>query len=77
VGFSVQQHLPQAAFALLAAASSVAGLGTHRLRDMREALMTLSEDKLKGLEDFTSNIYHVHCSSQNLLHRRSERLVML
>jgi hypothetical protein len=72
--FCATEFTPQAVFAFPAAASSVAGLGTCRVRDMREVFMTFSEGKLKGLEAFISNIYHVHCSLQNLLHQRAERL---
>jgi hypothetical protein len=51
----------------------VAGLGIQRIRDLRKVFMALSEGKLKELEAFTNNIYHVHCSLQNL-HQRAERL---
>jgi hypothetical protein len=48
VRFLVQQHLPQAPFAFLVG-SSMAGIGTERVKDLREVFMTLSEDQLKGL----------------------------
>jgi hypothetical protein len=51
----------------------MAGLGTWRVKDVREVFITFSEVKLKGLEALTNNIYHVHCSLQNL-HQRAERL---
>jgi hypothetical protein len=52
----------------------VAGLGTERVRDLREVLMTLSEDQLKGLEAITSNLYHAYWSLHNLQHQKAERL---
>jgi hypothetical protein len=65
---------PQAALAFLAG-SSVVGHGTQRVRDLRAVFMTLSEDQLKKLKAFTNNLYHAHCSSQNLPPQRAQRLL--
>jgi hypothetical protein len=36
--------------------ASLAGLGTQRVRDLREVFMALSEDQLKRLEAIRNNI---------------------
>jgi hypothetical protein len=73
-GFLSNSIYSQAAFAFLAG-SSVAGLGTQRLRSLREVFMILLEDQLKRLEAYANNLYHAQYPLHNPLLQRAKRLL--